>query len=258
MKAPKSRRIATKKDSRSVLRIGCAGWSIAGAHAAFPAEGIHLQRYAQVFNCVEINSSFYRPHRVETYRKWAETVPADFRFSVKMPKAISHTARLRACGKLVDAFFAEIGGLGNTLGCVLLQLPPSHAYDAAVVSRFFKRVRASYAGPLACEPRHASWFNSRVARALRKQCVALVAADPAKVPRAAVPGGDHSIEYARLHGSPRMYYDAYSAAALARLARRLRRPAAHTTERWVIFDNTALGHSIPNALDIQQRLRRAS
>ena len=72
-------------------RIGCAGWSIPKAHAgAFPAVGTALERYAQVFDCVEINSSFYRSHRPSTYERWAASVPDHFRFSVKMPKQITH------------------------------------------------------------------------------------------------------------------------------------------------------------------------
>ncbi len=81
------------------IRIGTAGWSIPKEHAAaFPAEGSHLQRYAQVFGAVEINSSFYRPHRRTTYERWAASVPEAFRFAVKVPKTITHEHRLRAAG----------------------------------------------------------------------------------------------------------------------------------------------------------------
>ena len=257
MKPRKPSNVTVKVPPRALVRIGCAGWSIAPSNApAFPRNGTHLQRYAEVFNCVEINSSFYRPHRPETYRKWAESVPPAFRFSVKMPKAISHIARLRACSKQTDEFLSQAMSLGKKLGCVLLQLPPSHAYEAAVVTRFFKRIRIIYGGPLACEPRHASWFTSKVGRALRKHQVALVAADPAKMPRAAVPGGDHAFEYARLHGSPRMYYDAYPSAAIDRIARRLLRDNTATHERWGIFDNTALGYATLDALAVVERLSR--
>lgn len=113
---------------------------------------------------------------------------------------------------------------------------------------FFQRLRARYDGALACEPRHPSWFHADVDRALRSLGVARVAADPARVPRAAVPGGDRSRVYLRLHGSPRMYYDAYPAAALARIARQLGRwPRA-----WCILDNTALGHATENALALRR------
>lgn len=238
------------------MRIGCAGWSIPRAHAArFPADGSQLERYAGVFNAVEINSSFYRPHQPGTWRRWAEAVPADFRFAVKMPKAISHTARLRDCGELLEGFMAQVSNLGAKLGCLLLQLPPSLAWDADVALAFFEQLRAIYRGPLACEPRHAPWFRGEVDRALRNLGVARVAADPARVPRAALPGGDRRLAYLRLHGSPHVYYDAYPAATLQRLARRMAQPPAALAECWCIFDNTTLGHATADALTLQELLR---
>jgi uncharacterized protein YecE (DUF72 family) len=81
------------------IYVGVAGWSISKEHAArFPVEGSHLERYAQVFNAVEINSSFYRPHRPQTYAPWAASVPDGFRFAVKMPREITHRRRGKARG----------------------------------------------------------------------------------------------------------------------------------------------------------------
>lgn len=241
-----------------IIRIGCAGWSIA-AHAAarFPSDGSHLQRYARVFDAVEINSSFYRSHRPQTYARWADAVPVHFRFAVKMPKSISHGKRLRDCDAELRAFLDEIGQLGAKLGVLLLQLPPSLRFDARVALPFFDRLRALYAGPLACEPRHPTWFAAEVEAALRRRGVSRAAADPARVPRAAVPGGARRIEYLRLHGSPRMYHDAYDDASLARVARRLVRSSGCTRERWCIFDNTAQGHAIGNALKLRAMVEEA-
>jgi len=76
------------------MRIGTAGWSISReAAAAFPGEGRHLERYGRVLGCAEINSSFHRSHRVEVYQRWAAQTPPGFRFSVKLPRSISHDAR---------------------------------------------------------------------------------------------------------------------------------------------------------------------
>jgi uncharacterized protein YecE (DUF72 family) len=235
----------------SATRIGCAGWSIPKAHAAaFPSEGSTLERYAQVFDCVEVNSSFYRPHRPATWRRWADSVPAGFRFAAKMPRAISHDCRLRACDGLVDSFLDQVGELGDKLGWLLLQLPPSLVFDAAVVLPFFERLRERHGGPLACEPRHPSWFRGAVDHELRQSGVSRVAADPARVPRAALPGGDRSRIYLRLHGSPRMYYDAYPSPMLERIARRVR----DAPPAWCIFDNTALGHATGDALALRRML----
>ena len=234
------------------LRIGCAGWSIASRHAAhFPEEGTHLERYAQVFDAVEINSSFYRPHQRKTYARWADSTPRDFRFAVKMPKLISHQKRLRDCAAELDAFLDQVSGLDAKLGVLLLQLPPSFAFEPGVVSEFFEELRRGYSGSVACEPRQASWFHAEASRLLCDLGVARVGADPARVPRAAVPAGDRRIEYLRLHGSPRMYRDAYSREALNRIAAGLTRRSALTRECWCIFDNTAEGHAIDNALELK-------
>jgi uncharacterized protein YecE (DUF72 family) len=232
--------------------IGCAGWSIASVHAgSFPGGGSHLERYARVFNAVEINSSFYRPHQPRTYARWAESVPAGFRFAVKIPKAISHTKRLRDCGAEVQAFLDQASWLDAKLGIMLLHLPPGLAFDPGIVLPFLDDLRERHHGAIACEPRHVSWFKANVSANLRERGITRVAADPARVPRAAGPAGDRRTEYLRLHGSPRMYYDAYSDETLARLAHRLTRPGKQTRERWCIFDNTAKGHAIEDALKLK-------
>jgi uncharacterized protein YecE (DUF72 family) len=233
------------------LYIGCAGWAVPKASSGrFPEDGSHLQRYAQVFNGVEINSSFYRSHQPATYARWAASVPDDFRFAVKMPRTISHQARLLECDTILQAFLGEVHQLDSKLGCLLLQLPPSLAYSASVALPFFELLRRLHQGPVACEPRHASWFVRAVNRRLKDHGISRVAADPARLPRAAVPAGDPSMQYLRLHGSPQIYYDSYSEATLRRISIKLRRPASHTVQRWCIFDNTALGHATSNALDM--------
>jgi len=200
-----------------------------------------LERYANLFDTVEINSSFYRPHRPATYVRWAQSVPDDFRFSAKLPRTIRHRYRLRECAVELDAFLAGVTELGGKLSVLLLQLPPTLAFDAMMAERFFTGLRERHAGAVACEPRHASWFAPEVERLLRAFSIARAGADPARVLRAAVPGGNHRIEYLRLHGSPRMYYDAYDDDALRRVARRLWCSTTVTSERWCVFDNTARG-----------------
>jgi uncharacterized protein YecE (DUF72 family) len=238
------------------LRVGCAGWSILARHAAhFPDAGSHLQRYAAVFDAVEINSSFYRPHQASTYAAWAAAVPARLRFAVKMPRAFSHDARLAVDARALRGFLDPVRELGDRLGPLLLQLPGSLPFARGVALRFLDRLRQAHAGAVVVEPRHASWFAAPVARALRERGIGRVAADPARVARAAAPGGAHALEYARLHGAPRMYYDEYPAAALARVVRRALRDDPRVHERWVVFDNTAHGHALADALVTQRALR---
>ena len=239
------------------FRIGRAAWALPKAHAAeFPAEGTHLQRYAARFSGVEINSSFYRPHRPATYARWGASVPADFRFAVKVPKAITHIARLAGVDALLDAFLAEVTELGEKLGCLLVQLPPSLDWGEATGETFLASLRARYPGSVVIEPRHATWFADDVTERLTAYRIGRVAADPACVPEAAEPAGWREVVYFRLHGSPRIYYSTYDDAYLDRLADRLRAEVRRAREIWCIFDNTALDAATPNALGLIDRLSR--
>ncbi|WP_240741697.1 DUF72 domain-containing protein [Deinococcus sp. KSM4-11] len=212
-----------------------------------------LERYSTRFPAVEINSSFSRPHQRRTYERWAHSVPPGFRFSVKVPKAVTHTARLRESSDLLRPFLAQVEGLGATLGCLLVQLPPSLAFDAAVASAFFEELRQLTSTAVACEPRHSSWFTPQVDALLAGYHVGRVAADPAAVPDAAEPGGFAQTVYYRWHGSPRTYYSRYAREALQRLARAMHAaPAGH--DLWVIFDNTAAGAALENAFELQALL----
>ena len=235
--------------------VGTAGWSLpTAAQGSFPAEGTHLARYAARLPAVEINSSFYRPHRPSTYARWGECVPESFRFAVKVPKTITHERRLADAVPLLDAFLAEAGALGPRLGCLLVQLPPSLEFSASVAPEFFAALRQRHAGHVVCEPRHPTWFEDDVARLLDEHRVARVAADPARVPPAAEPGGWPGVVYYRLHGSPRMYWSSYDDAYLDALADRLARHARDGIPVWCIFDNTAMDSALPNALGLLDRL----
>ena len=240
------------------IRIGTAGWSIpAGCAEAFPGEGSHLQRYAARLNAVEINSSFYRPHRPGTYARWAASVPSGFRFAVKMPREITHRRKLIDVAEPLKQFLAEIGHLGAALGPVLVQLPPSLRYDAAAAGPFIQALREWFEGAVVLEPRHRSWFTAEVEEQLAHHRIARVAADPASVPQAAEPGGWPGLVYRRLHGSPKMYYSAYSEETLDDTARLMRLDTETARESWCIFDNTALGAACENALGLLWRLRSA-
>ena len=229
-------------------RIGCASWSIERASAPhFASEGSHLQRYARVMNAVEINSSFYRPHQASTYERWAADVPDDFRFSVKLPRSITHFQRLKDVDELLARFAGEAGALGAKLGCVLVQLPPSLALDEALAGALFERLAALLPCMVACEARHPSWFGDAATALLRARQVTRVIADPpAGQPGPYVPTGGPL--YVRLHGSPRMYYSSYPDAYLDEVA-----AYVAGKDAWVIFDNTAAFAALPNALALMKK-----
>lgn len=232
-----------------MIYVGTAGWNIPRAHKAhFPDTGSQLQRYAARLNAAEINTSFYRPHAVSTYERWAAAVPNGFRFSVKIPKVITHERGLTRAREPLARFLDEIAGLATRLGPLLLQLPPSHAFDARRVGRFFELLRTLHAGDVVCEPRHASWTTPAAAALLVRYRIARVAADPPRSPGLEVPGGWPGVVYYRWHGSPRPYFSAYTMEQLRPLAVKL---CECGSDAWCVFDNTGSGSAAANALALR-------
>lgn len=236
-----------------MIFIGCAGWSLAREYwSVFPAEGTHLQRYAAQFTSVEINSSFYRPHRRQTYERWADSVPDGFVFSVKIPKHITHELRLAGSEAALDEFLGQCSGLGDRLGCLLVQLPPSLAFDPAVAEGFFSALRQRFAGPVVLEPRHESWVGAEPL--LIKYQISQAAVDPSRLSNDASPRGWQGIKYWRLHGSPRIYHSVYDWPYLQQLTQALQVATKQGVATWCIFDNTASGAAIGNALSLAKEL----
>ena len=236
--------------------VGSAGWSLRPHLAGqFEAGPNHLARYSSRFNAVEINSSFYRPHRQSTYARWAATVPPGFRFSVKVPKKITHESRLLGTDEAIGQFLSEAAGLADKFGAILVQLPPSLPWDFTVARSFFRSIREKTNTPIVCEARHPSWFKVEVDGALEEMGIERVIADPPVVDRSPdfLP---LSMAYLRLHGAPRMYYSEYSAQHLEGLAERLKLLAATDVPAWCIFDNTAAGAALGNALEMRTILDR--
>lgn len=235
------------------VRIGLAGWSEAVSRhrasfpAPFPADRSALAKYATAFDFVEINASFYRQFRAETYGKWADDVPDGFRFAVKMHRLITHYTRLKNTA-LLEPFFESVAGLGDKLAVVLVQLPPSLAFDFSVATAFFDALRARYAGPVVCEPRHDSWTVPDALALLAAHCVGLVQIEIPPPEREW--GHDDVPIYVRLHGAPRRYYSAYRDAQLDQLAEFLRLNPKR--QRFVVFDNTASNAGVRNALHLRQ------
>ncbi len=235
----------------SDLRIGTAGWQIPRAVAdRFPAEGSTLERYAARLDCAEINTSFYRPHKAETWIRWADSTPDGFLFAVKAPKAITHERRLVDCGDLLDAFLAQTAGLGRKLGPILVQLPPALAFDADVLAAFLVELRARHGGDAVFEPRHPSWFTGEADAMLAAARVARAAADPARVRRRA--------SRAAGRASPTCACTdrrASTGRAMTPPVSTPWRPAERGAgAAWCVFDNTASGAAAANALDLRARL----
>jgi uncharacterized protein YecE (DUF72 family) len=235
-----------------VIFVGTAGWNVPRVQKErFAADGTGLQRYSSRLNASVINSSFYRSHAASTYERWAASVPRGFLFAVKMPKAISHERALLRAREPLTRFLDEIAALGPALGPLLLQLPPSQAFDSRRVGRFLTLLRTLFEGNVVCEPRHATWTSAAATRILVESRVARVAADPPRAHGLDEPGGWPGLVYFRWHGSPQPYFSAYSGEQLGELAVKLSRSSV---DAWCIFDNTGSGAAAGNALDVRESL----
>lgn len=236
------------------IKIGTAGWSIPRNNAPhFPTIGSALERYSAVFPVAEINSSFHRSHRHSTWERWRDSVPKSFRFSVKVPKEITHQRKLADCSDALTSFIDEAEALREKLAVLLVQLPPKLAFDEAVAEIFFAELASRSAAAVACEPRHPSWFSAGAESLLARFRVSRVAADPAVCMEAALPGGWKGLSYTRLHGSPLMYRSSY-ANRLQSYAKRLENGSANGQEVWCIFDNTASSAAVGDALALMSAI----
>jgi uncharacterized protein YecE (DUF72 family) len=237
------------------LYVGTAAWANPPAERSKRLAGqSHLDYYAATFNSVEINSSFYRSHQHATYARWRESTPARFAFAVKLPRSVTHECALRHYRSPLQRFLDEVSGLERKLHVLLVQLPGSLEFEVRMADRFFKALAGASAARIACEPRHPSWFTPSAETILQRHDIARVAADPARVPNAHLPGGSRKLIYYRLHGSPRMYYSAYSDDYLAQISRAMLETGFRTREVWCVFDNTARYEAWPNAQRLSEML----
>ncbi len=232
-----------------MVRIGTAGWAIPKALAdRFPKEGSALQRYSKVLDITEINQTFYRLPKPSTFQKWADSTPEDFRFSLKLHRFFTHFHKLISTQGL-EEFCETVGHLGKKWYALLIQLPPSLTYEPQIVEHFLQKLKELYSGYIAIEPRHESWREAE--ELLAKMKIARVAADPARYEEDALPGGYTDFAYWRLHGSPKIYYSEYDEKFLQDLAKKIKEGP---DKQVVIFDNTASGAALKNALQFKELL----
>jgi len=233
----------------TTVRIGTAGWALPKAlRVSHAASSSVLEQYAALFDAVEINSSFYKPHRRSTYERWRASVPESFRFAVKLSRVITHELGLVRAQSETVAFMQGATGLEQKLAVILVQLPPSRTFDAPIAGGFFKVLRQETAAHIVCEARNPSWFGSEATAVLESYRVTRVAADPV-LPGCEIAAQAHpDFAYFRLHGAPRVYYSPYSIGRL----RDVSLAAGAAAETWCIFDNTAAGAAWADATTLQR------
>ncbi len=231
-----------------MIRIGIAGWAIPKIYAHLFENGkTHLERYAKHFSITEINQTFYRLPQASTLHRWVQITPENFRFSCKLHRKFTHFHRLSSTDGL-EEFIAVVKHLEEKLVGILVQLPPSLQYNEENAKRFFTTLKGYFEGIIVVEPRHKSWIEAE--DLLVSLQIARVAADPPRYKVDNEPGGYKKFSYYRLHGFPKLYCSEYKNTFLQDLARKIL--IDKTEEKIVIFDNTACGYAIKNALQLME------
>jgi uncharacterized protein YecE (DUF72 family) len=266
------------------VRIGISGWTYAPWRRVFYPEGLRqkdeLEYAAGLMTSIEINGSFYSLQRPESYQSWRERTPDDFVFAVKGGRFITHMKKLADIDTPLANFFASGPlALGDKLGPVLWQLPPSLGYDRARLEGFFERLprTTTEAAELgaghddrvegrsflevsgsreirhALEVRHDTFLAPEFLDLLRRHRIALVVADTAgKWPLIKEVTTDFA--YVRLHGDTELYASGYSDRALDEWAALLRGWAESGADVYAYFDNDMKVRAPFDAIGLIDRL----
>lgn len=244
--------------STGKLKIGTSGWHY--KHwvgdfypPKFPSSKM-LSWYAQHFHTVEINNSFYRLPAEETLRKWSDTVPADFCFSVKASRFITHIKRLSDPENAVERFLSRANALNGKLGPILFQLPPHWHVNVERLESFVSALPRGQRFVL--ELRDLSWYVPAVYVLLQRHNVALCLHDWHAAQWPITLTADFT--YIRLHGTSGHYAGNYTRQMLQGWADRIRDWEPSLNQIFVYFNNDVGGNAIRNAKTLGALLGKES
>jgi uncharacterized protein YecE (DUF72 family) len=213
-----------------------------------------FERYAEEFDTVEINASFYRVPKPETFEGWRDKAPADFHYAVKVNRFITHMKKLLDCEDEVERFIALARPLGGKLGPLLYQLPPSLHKNLARLDSFLSRLPPDLEHVV--EFRHNSWYDEDVLALLDRHGAGFVVHDLRGLisPRWA----SVRTAYVRFHGSGGRYSGRYSDNALLGWADWLLDQTGQGRSAWAYFNNDIHGHAIEDARTLKSMVRQVS
>jgi len=243
--------------ARGRCYIGTSGWSYRHWRGPFypsaMAKGAdQLRFYAERFDTVEVNGTFYRLIEAETFRRWREQTPENFVFACKGSRYLTHMKRLKDAGQGVGRFFERVGALEDKLGPIVFQLPGRFRPDRERLAGFIEALPAGHR--YAFEFRDPAWFLPEIYEALAKRDVALCLYEFAgqEAPHELMA----SFVYIRLHGPEGPYQGSYTDAALQTWAKRLAAWAKAGRDVYCYFDNDDRGFAPQNALRLREFLGR--
>ncbi|MCC2975829.1 DUF72 domain-containing protein [Sphingomonas sp. PL-96] len=241
----------------AAVRVGCSGWIYPHCRGRFYPEKLAVKRwfafYAEHFDTVEINNSFYRLPKPETFDGWAAQAPAGFRYAVKANRFLTQAKKLKDCEEPMARMMPAFRHLGETLGPVLYQLPPRFKLNLERLETFLQLVPKDVVNVF--EFREKSWYDDRVFALLERYGASFCAHD--------MPGSDSPdlavgpVAYVRFHGGEGKYWGRYSEERLLRWTDWMMAQVRAGREVWAYFNNDAEAHAIHDALTLKAMLRQA-
>lgn len=230
---------------------GTSGLALPFNKSHYPAEfkdKSRLEYYASMFNSIEFNSTFYKLPKISTVNNWAESVPKDFRFTFKVPKAITHSPELKFEISDITDFMNVVDNVGNKKGCLLAQFPPSvtteHIEPFKGLFETFKHQAKESSWKLAMEFRHSSWYQPQVYELLNSYNASLVLHD-LKNSGTQFTHPDTDIVYLRFHGPEPRYRGTYSDGFLKQRAESIVNWIEEGKNVYAYFNNT-MGDAFAN------------
>jgi uncharacterized protein YecE (DUF72 family) len=229
------------------IHAGCSGWVYKHWRGIFYPDGLPqkrwFERYAEEFDTVEINASFYRLPLASTFDGWREKAPPGFRYAIKVNRFITHMKKLLDCEEPLDRFIALVRPLAEALGPLLYQLPPSLHKDLPRLEAFLGRLPSDLEHVV--EFRHKSWYDEEVLALLDRYGVGFVSHDLKGLisPRWA----SGRTAYVRFHGSGGKYWGRYSDEALLGWTDWILDQSRQDRSVWCYFNNDIHGHAIDDA-----------
>lgn len=238
------------------MHIGCSGYYYHGWQGRWYPRELKPHRwfahYAEHFDTVEINASFYRFPGTTAVRRWYRQAPAGFLYSVKAPRLITHLKRFHDTGRLMRDLYAVLADeLLDRLGCILFQMPPSLHYEPDTLERILDQFDPAFQN--VCEFRHASWWRDEVYTALHHAGAIFCSLHAPALPDDLIPM--HDTLYLRMHGVP-WYRQNYTDAELTALAACIRTTRAR--QAWVYFNNDTGAFAPANALRLKRLLQQGA
>lgn len=234
---------------KPALTIGCSAFDNWQWKGIFYPEDLpraeYFAYYCQYFSTFEINATFYKFPSAKTLSKWYRESPADFVFSVKAPKDITHVAKFENCEALIPKFYTACEALKEKLGCVLFQFPASFRFDAGKLELIVKTLDQNYKNVV--EFRHESWWNEQVFEVLRQAGITFCNVSYPGLPESFPPG---NLRYIRLHGEPDLFYSEYSQQYLRDLHKSI--IDANAGQTYIYLNNTASPAGIKNAMFLSE------